>query len=298
MFGKFKTVLLFALFTGYLFSIACQKPEEPTPTEPQLLFASGFEDSVYLTLPEDEDILNEYGDYLLIKGIDLTTGFQWPITILGSDFGGLHYVDDDDHKAVEAELQRVVGHNGDTTTALYMRENYSIGVTQFPYEILNVTEGKSDLYVKFWMKVDSVSFSKPDSWRAIFEYKTKLYAFGLGYRLIAYIYTDEDGTIHWHFQGDRNPNHPIWEIDNYDVPVPLNEWFVNEFYWHWSSGDDGITWWKVNGQLIGRHQGPTTRNNLPIDFILLFQIYGDSNPKWQWIDDIEIWTTVPDGADN
>ncbi len=26
---------------------------------------------------------------------------------------------------------------------------------------------------------------------------------------------------------------------------------------------------------------------------MIGQIYGDSNPKYQWIDDIEIWNTLP-----
>jgi len=229
----------------------------------------------------------------MIKGTDIQTGFSFPISILGSPMAGLHYVDDDDHKAVEAQLQKVIGHNGDTTTALFLKENYNTGVTQFPYEILDVEEGTSDLYIKFWLKLDSVSYDQDDSWRAIFEYKTKGYAQGLGYRLIAYVYTDEAGHPYWHFQGDRNPQHPIWEIDNFDIPVPQNEWFMTEFYWHWSQGDDGISLWKINGQVVGEHHGPTTRLSQPIDFIMLFQIYGDANPKWQWIDDIEIWNTVP-----
>ncbi len=85
----------------------------------------------------------------------------------------------------------------------------------------------------------------------------------------------------------------MWEIDNKNVPVPNEEWFLTEFYWHWSEGDDGRALWKVNGQIIGDHHGPTTRNAKPIDFIMLTQIYGDANPKYQWVDDIEIWDGLP-----
>ena len=287
------SLLVLPFILALFFLGACNKTSpNPLSPEPKLLFASGFEEGVYLTEPTGEEA-EQYGDYLMIKGTDIQTGFSFPISILGSPMAGLHYVDDDDHKAVEAQLQKVIGHNGDTTTALFLKENYNTGVTQFPYEILDVEEGTSDLYIKFWLKLDSVSYDQDDSWRAIFEYKTKGYAQGLGYRLIAYVYTDQAGHPYWHFQGDRNPQHPIWEIDNFDIPVPQNEWFMTEFYWHWSQGDDGISLWKINGQVVGEHHGPTTRLSQPIDFIMLFQIYGDANPKWQWIDDIEIWNTVP-----
>ncbi len=76
--------------------------------------------------------------------------------------------------------------------------------------------------------------------------------------------------------------------------MPLDEWFLTEFYWHWSEGDDGRALWRINGEVVGDHFGPTTRNHQPIDFIMLTQIYGNANPKYQWIDDIEIWDTLPD----
>jgi hypothetical protein len=127
-----------------------------------------------------------------------------------------------------------------------------------------------------------------------FEWKTKDYAAGTGFRLIAFIYTDQLGNPYWHWQGDADPETPIWEIDNTTVPVPINEWFLTEFYWHWSEGESGRALWKVNGRVIGDHYGPTTRNAKPIDFIMLTQIYGDANPKYQWVDDIEIWDCYHD----
>ena len=258
---------------------------------PKLLFKSGFEDGVYLEEPNDDTPI---GRYQLIKGTDLETGFSWPINILGANTGGLHFIDDDDFKAIENEIQTVIGHNGDPTKALYSIEHYDVDITQCPYEILNIREGRKDLYVKYWIKMDNTSLFQPNMWRAIFEYKTKDYEENDGFRLIAFIYTDDDGVPYWHWQGDENPENSIWEIDNKDVPVPMNEWFMTEFYWHWSEGDDGRALWKINGQIIGDHYGPTTRNSKPIDFIILTQIYGDANPKYQWIDDIEIWSGIPE----
>ena len=287
---------LLILITGItLLSVSCEK-ESPNeiPSEPKLLFKSGFESGVYIDNTAYED--NE--DYRYIKGTDNATNFNWPIDIFGATNSGLHYISDDNHQATFAELKQVIGHNGDTTTALFQKENYEfLDDTQCPYEILNITEGTKDLYIKYWIKMDSESLTQPNKWRTFFEYKTKEYDNGQnnGFRLIAFIYTDEnDNTPYWHWQGDGDPEHPIWEIDNKTIPVPINEWFETEFYWHWSEFDDGRALWKVNGEIIGDHHGPTTRNSKPIDFIILTQIYGDSNPKYQWIDDIEIWNGIPE----
>ncbi len=285
------------LIIGFLLAnISCEKksPDE-IPSKPKLLFKSGFESGVYI----DNTAYVDNEDYRYIKGTDNETGFSWPIDILGSTNSGLHYISDDNHQATFAELQRVIGHNGDSTTVLFQKENYEfLDDTQCPYEILDITDGKKDLYIKFWMKLDSASLHQPDKWRAIFEYKTKDYDLGngtgTGYRLIAFIYTDLNGNPYWHIQGDKNPQNAIWEFDNYDIAVPENEWFLTEFYWKWSDDSDGRTFWKINHNIIADYNGSTTRNSKPIDFIILNQIYGDANPKHKWIDDIEIWDGIPE----
>lgn len=260
-------------------------------TGPHLLFASGFENDVYLEAPGE---LEEYWeDYQFIRGTDSETGFTWPIDILGSSNSGLHFVDYDDYQALYNEIQTVTGHDGTPTRALYNVEYYDLGVTQCPYEILDIRDGTEDLYVRYWIKMDAESLMQESQWRALFEWKTKDYAEGSGFRLIAYVYTDRHGSPYWHWQGDANPEHALWEIDNTEIPVSPGEWFLTEFYWHWSEGDDGRALWRVNGEVVGDHHGPTTRNSKPIDFIMLTQLYGDVNPKHQWIDDIEIWDGLP-----
>jgi len=286
-----KISIIILLIVILLTSSSCKKelPNE-IPIEPKLLFKSGFESGVYI----DNTAYADNEDYRYIKGADNETGFSWPINILGSKNSGLHYISDDNHQATFAELQRVIGHNGDATTVLFQKENYEfLDDTQCPYEILDITEGTKDLYIKYWIKMDSESLVQPNMWRTFFEYKTKDYGDNNGFRLIAFIYTDNDGIPYWVWQGDRNPSSPIWEIENRSIPIPKDEWFLTEFYWHWSEGDDGRALWKINGQIIGDHYGPTTRNSKPIDFIILTQIYGNANPKHQWIDDIEIWNRIP-----
>ena len=281
---------IFIILAILTLSVLSCKKENTTSATPQLLFKSGFEG---VTL--DADAINEdNADYRFIRGTDSETGYSWPIDILGAKESGMHYIEDDSHQAVFAELQTVTGHNGTPTTALYMQQNYNNEITQCPYEILDIKDnGRKDLYIKYWLKIDSTSLSQTDKWRAIFEYKTVGYAKGTGFRLIAYIYTDENGNPYWHFQGDKKPKSPLWERDNFDIPVPKNEWFKTEFYWRWGDKKEGRAWWKINDQVIADVQGATTRNNKPIDFIILTQIYGDANPKHQWVDDIEIWEGMP-----
>ena len=287
-----KNSFILSIIGVLLLSISCYKKSSEENPKPQLLFKSGFESGVYI----DPTAYPDSEDYRFVKGTDNETGFSWPIDILGANESALHYIEDDNHQAVKSEIRSVIGHNGDSTKALYNIQNYDLGITQCPYEILDIQEGKKDLYIKYWMKMDSASLFQPNMWRAIFEYKTKDYKERQsdGFRLIAFVYADDDGNPYWHWEGDENPDSSIWEIDNKTVPVPINEWFLTEFYWHWSDDDDGRALWKINGKVIGDHHGPTTRNSKPIDFIMLTQIYGDANPKYQWIDDIEIWSGIPE----
>ena len=283
MFDK-KLILLCML----LLHLGCS--DDNTKKSAKLLFSSGFEKGVYI----DSHLVQDNEDYRYIRGKDETTGFRWPISILGAKESALHLIADDALQAVNAQIETVKGHDGKKTKALYMQENYILKEeTQYPYEILNIKEGTKDLYIRYWMKIDTDSLTAIDKWRALFEYKTKGYASSDGFRLISYIYTDKEGKAYWHWQGDANPQNPMWEIDNKKIPVPSNKWFLTEYYWHWSEANDGRALWKINGQVVGDMYAPTTRNSQPIDFIILLQIYGDANPKHQWIDDIEIWDGLP-----
>ena len=278
---------------------ACGTSSTNTKNHSKLLFASGFEDDVYI----DPVLVEDSEDYDFIRGTDKTTGFKWPINILGSSESALHRVDDDNNQALLSEIQTI-----DNNKVLYNEERYREAnkSTQLTYEILNIRQGKSDLYVRYRMKIDSNMLGSINKWRALFEYKTKDYkdpgAGGTGYRLIAFVYTDKNGTPSWHLQGDEDSNTPIWECDtlsltkkcnNEFVPVIMDDWFLTEYYWHWSNDSDGYMVWKINGKIVGEHHGPTTRNDNPIDFILFTQLYGNVTPKYQWIDDIEIWDGFP-----
>lgn len=83
-----------------------------------------------------------------------------------------------------------------------------------------------------------------------------------------------------------------WFIENKQVPVPEDEWFLMEVYWYWNEGT-GYVAWRVNGQVIAEKEAPSTRNGKPIDFIMLTQTYGAKENLYQWVDDIEIWDEMP-----
>ncbi|MCP5061835.1 MAG: hypothetical protein GY936_05135 [Ignavibacteriae bacterium] len=267
-----------------------------------LLFKSGFEEDVYLdTTFVDE---NGFSCEQWIYGTDNETEFTWPIQVLGGT-GRLHLIGYDEHKAIKHDITTVIGHKNDSTKVLSMLQPYIVGngVGQSPYSINEITNGTSDLYIKYWIKISAAwleTIGTRGSWRTFFEWKTKDYHNGTGFRLISYIYSDKGSNVpYWHWQGDANPKSPEWEIDNKDIPVPIGDWFLTEFYWHWSEGNDGRALWKVDGEVIGDHYGPTTINSKPIDYIMLTQIYGitDDNDstisKQQWVDDIEIWDSIP-----
>ena len=274
-------------FVTTLIVAACA-PTSPVADSPaKLLFSSGFEAGVTLEAPND--------GYQPLTGTDRETGFSWPIDILGARESALHPIDHDDHQAVFARLETVSGPNGHASRALYQEMPYEVGdcCTQMPYEILDIQDGRRDLYVRFWIKLDGASLHKPYMWRTFFEWKSRDYANGDGFRLISFVYADENGRPFFDFQGDTDPENPVWEIENHSIPVPEDTWFLNEFYWHWSNGNDGRALWRVNGDIVADYSGPSTSNRKPIDFIMLSQIYGNSNPKHQWTDDIEIWSAWP-----
>ena len=285
---------------------ACEGGQKIDPPQAKLLFSSGFEGDI--------EIGELYYGFRPIQGKDSETGFSWPIKALtASNESGLHYINDNNYLSIKSEIQSTTGHLNKPTKALYSEVTCSLPDktkcknfdTQNTYEILDLIDGKRDIYISYWIKLDAAGLDKLDGWRTFFEWKTETYGDGTGFRLISYIYSDEHekGKLFWHWQGDHDPNALAdWEFDNKDIPVPLDKWFFTEFYWSWNEGNGGRALWRINGQVVKDYLGPTKSQpnlapalppNQAVDFIMLTQIYGDSNPKHQWIDDIEIWDGLP-----
>lgn len=281
--------ILFALVIGfYSFSddmTLSSKTKVLNKNKSNLLFSSGFE-GIELGVP--------IKDYQYFKGTDSETGSTWPIKILGSGFSGIHNINDDDGKAINNDIVKIIGPKEHETSALFQRINYEVKVTQAPLQINEIKENPKELYMSYWMKTDETSIKGLDKWRAIWEYKTINYETNKdGFRMIAFMATDKDGKPFWCFQGDTSPQTPVWQVENYNIPLILNKWFKVEFYLKWGAKSNGYASMKINGKLIGEHYGATTSNSKDLDFIMLTQVYGNSYPMHQWVDDIEIWDGLP-----
>ncbi len=267
-------------------------PVSPIPISPNanLLFASGFE-GVNLGLKSTPD-----RGYQAINGTDSGTGFSWPPLILGSNYGGIHLVNDGGGSASNSVLQTVVGHTGASTTALYRVINYDATVTQLPYQINNIKENPESLYVSYWMKIDGSGLDKNYDWAVPWEYKTYNWDDGNGYRVIAYFERDGNtGKLRARLAGDAGPNGHNWSISNETIVPPFNEWFKIEYFIAWGDGvNTGRAWWKINGEMVADHTGRMTYNNDDLGYLFVTQQYGgNSYPISSLVDDLEIWDNVP-----
>ena len=232
-----------------------------------------------------------------IKGSDSVTGYSWALSNLArrrkaSTFADTPVTPDTVNTYVFNEIQRVMGPRGQQTSVLYSEiRKRGGGATQTPYLLTPpATALQGDLYVSYWIKLqpDLLERLGSNSWRALFEWKTSAQQ-----RLITYIYTDGLNKPYWDLKADDLSGGEIrtfWEIANHTAPVPVGEWFKFEFFWHRSSQRDGRAWQAVNGQVVLDHFGPLHGGNDPIDRIMLTQVYaGGTVPKYQWVDDIEVW---------
>jgi hypothetical protein len=264
-----------------------------------VLFKSSFEGSLLLGKPYDCGT----SCWQDIKGSDSVTGYSWPPQIWRGGaklqlLADTPVTPDTVSTYVFNEIQRVIGPRGQQTSVLYSEiRKRGGGATQTPYLLTPpATALQGDLYVSYWIKLqpDLLERLGSNSWRALFEWKTSAQQ-----RLITYVYTDGLNKPYWDLKADDLSGGEIrtfWEIANHAAPVPVGEWFKFEFFWHRSSQRDGRAWQAINGQVVFDHFGPLHGGNDPIDRIMLTQVYaGGTVPKYQWVDDIEIWDGFPCG---
>jgi len=55
----------------------------------------------------------------------------------------------------------------------------------------------------------------------------------------------------------------------------------------------GDTKYRLIAFIYTDKEDKSSRHNNPIDFILFTQLYSNSTPKYQWINDIKIWDSPP-----
>ena len=114
-----------------------------------------------------------------------------------------------------------------------------------------------------------------------------------------------NGPLYWQIQGDNEANGGLpyqvfWKVENCSHPVPVDEWFKFEVFWHRSHLSEGRVWMAVNGQVIVDRYGPNIGvSNAPINRIMMPNLYSDTPyPVYQWVDDVEIWNGFPPVGNN
>jgi hypothetical protein len=186
--------------------------------------------------------------------------------------------------------------------------------TQDPYLLQPSTEPPGidgDVYLSYWLKFqpDLTQKMTPQTWRVFFEWKT-----AGDYRVSANVVTYGNVAPYWDVRGDNIANGDLqpetfWTTTNNTVPVPVNQWFKFEVFWHRSGsfGDSsGRVWMAVNGQIIADIRNATRpdvntsmmgRNHVSINRIMVNQLYsGSPYPIYQWVDDLQIWKGFPTAA--
>jgi hypothetical protein len=283
--------ILIAVILWNIFSILCADKSA-------LIFKSGFEDGVYLGKPYNDGGGTWYQD---LQGSD-ESGYSWPVRFWNGSGAFQVLVDSSlqPEKYIKNEIISVTGHNGEPTRVMHSKIFQAAeGWTQDPYIMENLDE-QGDLYVKYWLKYPENlpdllgDGTDDDGWCVCFEFKTSG-----DYRIAAYVYIDKNRIPYWYAHGDNvakdnfGSYKEYWFEENRILPVPENEWFLVEFYFHRSTGNDGRFWWAVNHNVIVDHYGPN-KIEKDINRIMLFTVYAGKYPFEQWVDDVEIRDNFPD----
>ena len=272
-----------------------------------LLFWSGFDGGVTFSAPYD---CYGNGCYQDMIGTDSLTGFAFPPKINGgrtrfqmisnansaptpSTIGNYMY----------NEIVTVPGRTGASTKALYSQIKQSGccgtnpqggGSTQDTFMMFPSTD-VNELYYSAWIKLQDDLAPKllsGDPWRSFFaikstdtDWRLELYAvdYARNGKPQLMVVTDSYAPTRKEF----------WRV--YGDPVPIGRWFKYEIYMKRSTGSDGRVWVAIDGKVLadkwGANFGP---NRSPINRIMTTLLYsGSSYPIYQWVDDMQLWTTFP-----
>lgn len=301
--------------------ISANETTTPTTTPSRtatLLFWSRFGDGVYLGPPRTFATKGAWQD---IMGTDKSTGFSWPVKALGADFSGVQLIAIDPitpstiENYITNEIRPIPEADGKNELVQTVKIKGSLGqagsqaplLIKRPWTIGDV----NDLYITYWFKYPADLISKLDSgvssanWRTQFSLKTGGYNnTGEGdYRMSVTVMKGTDGKLYWMTKGDNlggvfPTRVDYWRIDNRAVPVPLDQWFRFEVYWHRSADIDGRFWAAVNGKVIADYRGSNMGDyGLPITRIFVNDSYsGGYAPVESRTAGLEIWSGFPCGV--
>jgi hypothetical protein len=275
-----------------------------------MIFWSGFEGSTAPLSVDPNDCWSN-GCWQKMGGTDTMTGFTWPPTVSGGD--GKYQLLTNPPASNPASASNVGGymkneiHAGEGrkgSNAMYQEimqsgccgtDKQGDGATQDPFQLLPASE-IPELYISEWVKFQPDLFDKlaaGDGWRVLMEFKSS----GDDNRLLVMVTNYSPAGPHWRIGLDDIKSNFVWEIkpDASKVPVKQGEWFKLEVYWLRSSGPDGRIWVAIDGNVVadqsGNNMGPS---GTPINRVMVHQLYsGTSYPIYQWVDDLQIWSTFP-----
>jgi hypothetical protein len=259
------------------------------PAQPILLFKSGFETGVNIT-----------GTGLLkkIRGTDSISGYNWESDIPGdaenSMFNFLVCDGNNIEDFVKTKIETVIGPNGLPTRTLYhgviKNDPCTSATSRSQYNIYpkgNTADDKLEqMYVRYWTKFER-NLPAVLSWRLLMEWLNNDYRWGI------YVSKDNNtGKPFWRIQGQLLPEKTIpWAIENREIPVPIDDWFLLEVFWKQDISSNGRLWVAINGKTIADYKGSNKRLK-GIGAWCIFKNYG-SVGSGQWIDDVEIWNDIP-----
>ena len=291
-------VLLLVLAPAYAGSDSSPSTRHSTSAT----FRAGFEAATRLSgaYVTSADIWSE-----ALRGQDGETGFTWP----GAAYANFAYLvegTEDIASIVETRIEDVTGHGGQPTRALYQavlqdHQSTAMGRARNMYSIRNTrADFLGEGAVRYWLKLqpDLQEVLPAGSWRQVLELREE----GDRYRKAVMIKPDTvTGELLWRVHGDYGPVWITdWAVDNRTIPVPLGEWMLLEMYWKEGSGSDGRLLVRINCQTVADHVG-RTRYQKPISYLQLFKVYAAPaslalGPSYQWIDDVEMGSTLPSAS--
>ena len=295
-----------------------------------LLFKSGFEPNTTLD-PVPNVTANGSSFWINFHGTDNSSGFTWPFSTWAAASNGIrlnssinsgdslqnHFADYIDTNAANA-------HGG--SHSLYLEiMNYSNGscCPQAWPGLGGVSSSTPirEFYERFWLKYptsfltqmtnynnymwDSVMYQKTP---ADYRFEPNVWISSSANYLRGHMPTDPGGINATCPRSDpvtfvvitQAGNCGSWtyaDFDNNEYQIPMGQYNLVEIYERRSPNPDGRYFYAINGHVIGDYSGNTAITRGPygsdIQDIGFFGQYSDVFPLIEWVDDWEIWSTIP-----
>jgi len=277
-----------------------------------LLFKSGFESNVQLNPPVAGGNPSQWLQSM--SGQD--QGFDWALNLPAYGIGTWRYLVSGDsllNDYVNVKIDTTTGPNNNSSNALFMQiKKYSsngfgsFAKVRTQYDLDWDSTISTQAYSKYWMKFQPdlahVMVPGTNTWRYMMEWRETGTA-NDDYRWTLGLLTGNNpaDSIYWKLDGQfisgTNTFTNDWVQINQSTPVPIGQWFQLEVYWNQKADSTGRIWVAIDGVTIFNYIGPN-RLNSAIRTWSIFKNYTgaesiDSGLVYQWLDDVEIWDSIP-----